>query len=346
MLPDSVGARHTWDRNMLKERQMELSIALNRYDRHIPFFNQTIAPPDGFELKAYEVGESLPFRDGADRHDRILFGEEYDIGEMGLSGWIMAVSRNPDLPFVGLPIFPRRFFSFGQIYTNPNSGIEKPEDLTGKKIGLHAWQTTLSVLAKGDLKIEYGFDWRQSEWVCMREEPIPVNFDDDMSVTVMPENKDIGMMLMEGEIDALMSPQPRHSMLAEPHKYRRLFPADGRADASYFHKYGYYPIMHLMVMRRELAEKYPELPHQILKLFRDAYELAQSFYDDSNYSLLVWARNALEQQKEALGTNPWTDGLAANKKNLDQFINYSHDQRLIETAFNCEKLFHESVLDT
>lgn len=112
---------------------MELSIALNRCDRHIPFFNQTIALPEGFELKAYEVGESLPFQNGADRHNRILFVEEYDIKEMGLSGWTIAVSRNPDLPFVGLPISPRRFFSFGQIYTSPNSGIEKPEDLTGKK---------------------------------------------------------------------------------------------------------------------------------------------------------------------------------------------------------------------
>lgn len=99
-------------------------------------------------------------------------------------------------------------------------------------------------------------------------------------------------------------------------------------------------------MRRELAEKYPELPHQKLKLFRDAYKLAQSFYDNSNCSWLVWAGNALEQQKEALGTNPWTDGLAANRKNLDQFINYSYDQRLIEGVFNCEELFHEFVLDT
>lgn len=80
--------------------------------------------------------------------------------------------------------------------------------------------------------MEYGFDWREREWVYMREEPIPVNFDDDMSVTIMPENKDIGVMLMEGEIDALMSPQPRRSMISKPRKYRRLFPADGRADAS------------------------------------------------------------------------------------------------------------------
>ncbi len=325
---------------------MELSIALNRYDRHVPFFNETVTPPTGFTLKPYEVGESLPFRDGADRHDRILYDLEYDIGEMGLSGWIMAIARNPDLPLVGVPIFPRRFFSFGQIYVNPNAGIEKPADLQGKRIGLHAWQTTLSVLAKGDLRMEYGFDWRESEWVCMREEPVPVNFTDDMKVSLMPEGKDMGVMLTEGEIDALFSPQPRRSMLAEPDRYRRLFPANGEADAAYFRKYGYYPIMHLMVMKRELAEKHPELPREVMRMCDEAYDLARSYYDDSNYSLLVWGRNALEQQKEALGADPWTSGFAANKKNLDQFIEYSHDQRLIDEMYPCEKLFHDSVLDT
>ena len=80
-----------------------------------------------------------------------------------------------------------------------------------------------------------------------------------------------------------------------------------------------------MVIRRELKINYPELPSQIRKLFWDDYQAAQSFYGASNYFLMICARNALEQQKNALGTNPWTDGLATNKKNLDQFINYSYD---------------------
>jgi 4,5-dihydroxyphthalate decarboxylase len=330
----------------MRFKKMELSIALNRYDRHVPFFNQTVTPPKGFTLKPFEVGESLPFKDGADRHDRILHDLEYDIGEMGLSGWIMAVERDPDLPLIGLPIFPRRFFSFGQIYINPNSGIDTPSDLKGKKIGLHAWQTTLSVLAKGDLHREYGFDWRGSEWISMREEPIPVNFSDDMNISIMSEGKDMGVMLMEGEIDALMSPQPRRSMLAEPNRYKRLFAADGSSEVAYFRKYGFYPIMHLMVMRRELAERFPELPKQVMQMCDEAYRLAQSYYDDSNYSLLVWARNALEHQKQMLGTDPWANGFQANKKNLEQFIQYSHDQRLISHAYGPEKLFHHSLLNT
>jgi hypothetical protein len=77
-----------------------------------------------------------------------------------------------------------------------------------------------------------------------------------------------------------------------------------------------------------------------------AKELAYSFYDDSNYALLAWSRNALEEQQRVLGADPWTSGFAANKKNIEQFIGYSHNQRLIDAPYPAEKLFHSSVLDS
>ena len=113
---------------------MELSIALNRYDRHVPFFNGTLTPPDGITFRALEVGESTPGRDGTNRHGRMMNGLEFDICEMSFSSFIMAVARNPDLPLVGVPTFPRRLFSLGQMYVNVDAGIEKPKDLTGREV--------------------------------------------------------------------------------------------------------------------------------------------------------------------------------------------------------------------
>lgn len=325
---------------------MELSIALNRYDRHVPFFNGTVTPPDGITLKALEIGESMPFRDGTDRHSRLLNDLEFDIGEMGLSSFVMAVARNPDLPMVGIPVFPRRFFSMGQIYVNPDAGIEEPADLSGKKVGVHSFQTTLSVLAKGDLTLEFGVRWEDIDWYCMRGEVVPVEIGDDVVVEVIAPGKDIGVMLMDGEIDALISPQPRKSMLAEPDRYRRLFPDPIAEDVRYFKKYGFYPIMHLMTVRRELVEARPDLPMEIVRMCEQAKDLAWSYYDDSNYSLLAWSRNALENQTARLGADPWTSGFAANCKNLEQFIGYSHDQRLIDAPYPAEKLFHASTLES
>ena len=325
---------------------MELTIALNRYDRHVPFFNGTVTPPQGITLKPLEIGESTPFRDGTDRHYRLLNDLEFDIGEMGLSSFVMAVARDPNLPIVGIPSFPRRFFSAGQIYVNPDANVKSPADLTGKRVGVHSFQTTLSVLAKGDLKLEFGVNWECIDWYCMRDEVVPVDLGDDVSVQIIPEGKDIGMMLMDGEIDALISPQPRQSMLDAPHRYRRLFGDPRGEEVRYFKKYGFYPIMHVMTLKRELAEARPDLPRALMNMYEDAKTLAYSYYDDSNYSLLAWSRNALEDQRTALGAEPWTAGFAANKKNLDQFIGYSHDQRLIDAPYPAERMFHESVLDS
>lgn len=319
---------------------MDLTIALNRYDRHVPFFNGTLEPPEGITLKALEVGESVPYRDGTNRHARMLNDVEFDISEMSLSTFIMAVGRDRNLPIVGIPAFPRRFFSIGQIYVSNKSDIQTPKDLIGKKVGLHSFQTTLSVLGKGDLKLEYGVPWEKIEWYCMRDEIIPLDLGDDVSVQVIPSDADIGVMLMEGEIDALISPQPRASMLAAPDRYHRLFPDVKAEETRYFNKYGFYPIMHIMTMKRDLADARPDLPGKILDMCNEAKRMAYDFYNDSNYSLIAWGRNGLEEQQAALGADPWPNGFAANAKNLAQFIGYSHDQRLIDAPYEPEALFH------
>ena len=325
---------------------MRLTIALNRYDRHVAFFNDTVGAPKGVSFKALEVGESTVYRDGTDRHERMLKHLAFDVAEMSLSSFIMAVARDPNLPLVGIPVFPRRFFSVGQMYVNAAAGIRTPKDLIGRKVGLHAFQTTLSVLGKGDLKLEYGVAWEQVHWICQRTEIVPVDLGHDVKVEVMAKGKDMGMMLCDGEVDALISPQPRPSMLARPDRYRRLF-ADAHAEeVRYFGKYGFYPIMHLIVLKRELAEKMPELPGELQRMFEEAKKLAYGYYADSNYSLLVDARMLYEQQQKEFGADPWPNGFKSNRKNLEQFIGYSHDQRLIASPFPAERLFHPSTHDT
>ena len=202
------------------------------------------------------------------------------------------------------------------------------------------------MLAKGDLKLDYGVDWKDCAWYSMKPEVTPIDIGDDVSFQQIPGGKDIGEMLMAGEIDALISPQPRQSMLNNPGGYKRLHADPIAEDVKYFRKYGFYPIMHLMVIKRELAEQRPDLPRAIMEMCRAAQELAYGYYDDSNYALLAWSRNALEEQRRLLGSDPWTSGFAANKKNLEQFIGYSYDQRLIDAPYPAERLFHDSVLDS
>jgi 4,5-dihydroxyphthalate decarboxylase len=325
---------------------MELTIALNRYDRHVPIFNGSVKPPKGTTIRALEVGESHDLAHGGSRHARMLKSQEFDVAEMSLASWIAVVANTSELPLVGIPTFPRRFFSVGQIYVPTESSAEKPSDLVGRKVGLHSFQTTLSVLAKGDFKREYGIPWQNIHWICLRPEIIQVDLGNDVRIEWLPPGKDIGEMLMAGEIDALMSPEPRKSMLARPDGYRRLFRDSCAEELRYFRKYGFFPVMHLMVARRELIERQPELALDLVAMFEEAKRIAYQYYDDSDYSLIVWSRNAYEEQRRTLGKDVWIYGFKVNRKNLAQFLEDAHDQRLTKTLLQPEALFHESLLNT
>ncbi|MBM4297240.1 MAG: 4,5-dihydroxyphthalate decarboxylase, partial [Deltaproteobacteria bacterium] len=130
----------------------KLTLALSHYDRHIPLFDGSVTA-DGVDLEVLEVGQSSPLKHGQDRHERMLQKAEFDICELSLSSYLIAKSRA--MPFTAIPVFPRRLFSLSQMWVNVNAGIDSPQDLAGKKVGLSTFQTTLSVLAKGDLQSEY-----------------------------------------------------------------------------------------------------------------------------------------------------------------------------------------------
>jgi 4,5-dihydroxyphthalate decarboxylase len=136
-------------------------LALSHYDRHIPLFDGSVQA-DGVDLQVLEVGQSNPLKHGQDRHERMLQNGEFDICELSLSSYLIAKSRG--MPFTAIPVFPRRLFSLSQMWVNVNTGITSPRDLIGKKVGLSTFQTTLSVLAKGDLQTEYNVPWRDIDW--------------------------------------------------------------------------------------------------------------------------------------------------------------------------------------
>ncbi|MGE3645292.1 MAG: ABC transporter substrate-binding protein, partial [Beijerinckiaceae bacterium] len=126
---------------------LEITIAMDRYDRHFPFFDGTVKAPAGIRYKALQVGQSDVLRDGTDRHGEMIHNNAYDVAEFSMSTFLMVKDRG--LPLVGVPIFPRRLFSQSCMFVRQNSDIEHPRDLIGKKVGISSFQTTLSLLTKG-----------------------------------------------------------------------------------------------------------------------------------------------------------------------------------------------------
>ena len=320
--------------------QLKLTMALSHYDRHIPFFDGTVSP-EGIDLTVLEVGESIPRKHGGERHTRMLQHREFDICEVSLSSYLMAKSRG--MSFTAIPVFPRRLFSQSQMWINVNAGIQSPKDLVGRKVGLNTFQTTLSVLAKGDLQSEYGVPWRDIHWYVAREETVAFTPQERVKIDVIPKGKSMSSMLGHGEIDAFMMPHPPQDALKGSDKIRRLFADAKEEELKYFRNNGFYPIMHLVALKDDVIEENPWVALSVMKAFEQAKEICRKYYDDPNWSWLVWGKHFMEEQQRLLGADPWPSGVKRNRINLERFMGYSLDQGLMAKQMSVEELFHQST---
>lgn len=313
----------------------KLTIALSHYDRHVPFFDGTLEPA-GFDLNVMIVGQSDRQRDGDERHERMLQKGEFDVAEVSLSSYLMAKTRG--MPFTAIPVFPRRLFSHSQMWMNADAGINEPRDLIGKKVALNSFQNTLATLAKGDLQSEFDVPWRKVHWVLSKKEAIEFEPEKGAKIDQLPDSANVGEMLERGEIAAMMTPHPPKPVLRGSKKIKRLFADPKAEDLRYYKKNGFFPIMHVVAFRDDVLQKYPEAAQSLFNAFAEAKRLSREFYDDPNWSVLAWGRQAYEEEQKLLG-DAWPLGLEKNRPNLERFIGYSLDQGLMTKKMTPEELF-------
>lgn len=317
------------------------TLAIDRYDRLMPFHDSTVELPSGLELKVLQVGQEGRLRDGAHRHERLLQEGEFDAAEVSLSSYVAACAR--ELPFTAIPVFPRRLFSLGQVFVNTRSSFSHPRELAGRTIGLQSFQTTLAVLAKGDMAAEYGLDLRSVQWLTRSAETVEVAPAPGFRVAQMPAGLGLIEALVQGEVDAIFYSRTPWRDPDPSLPIRRLF-ADPQAEESrYYAKNGYWPIMHLVALKKAVAERQPELPMQLMRAFESAHRIADSYIDDPGWSRLASTKYTREREASVLCARLWPLGVAANRANLERFIGYSHDQGIIDRRILVEELFHTSV---
>ena len=203
----------------------------------------------------------------------------------------------------------------------------------------------MSVLAKGDLKSYYGLNWEEVRWVTERPEEVAWD-PGSLPIERAPTDKDLAQMLIDGEIDAYIYPHPPALIQDRTDKVRRLFADTDAECVHYTRERGYFPIMHLIAVKEDRLRERPALANELIALYEEAKRQAYDFYHDPGYAMLALGRNEYERQRATLGADPWPSGLKANLKNLQDFVDYMVDQRLLKAAVPVESLFHASVLDT
>jgi 4,5-dihydroxyphthalate decarboxylase len=274
--------------------------------------------PAGFSLKFEEIPVLV---NGFRRMVRSL---EFDVSEMALTTYLTA--REHGVAFTALPIFLVRGFHHGAIRYNTRSGISAPKDLEGRRVGVNRGYTvTTGVWARGILASEYGVDLGRVTWVLSGDEHVasyvpPAN--------VEPANADLGELLINGELDAVIGVDVDHPDVAT------LIPDPEQAALRALSDRGFYPINHLVVVKDSVLQRYPEVTRAVFDAFTEAKERFVTQLRDGTVTDSIYT-NVLQ----TIGTDPLPYGIEANRAMLEQLMDYALDQRILTRRVEIDDMF-------
>jgi 4,5-dihydroxyphthalate decarboxylase len=273
-----------------------------------------------------------------ERHWRMARKAEFDVCEVNIGGYLMGRDRGE--PLTAIPVFLHRRFRHGFVFVNRDSGIRAPKDLIGKRIGGTNFQPASNIWMRGILEEHYGVPHRDCIWVVEREEDVEFTLPRKLRMEMIPSGKRLDVMLAQGEIPAMLSPDIPRLFLDGDERIVRLFADYKNIEIDYFRKTGIFPIMHVTVIRQGIVDKYPWVATNLVKAFDEAKALAYRRIANPRVVPLAWIRTAWEEQQEVLGGDPWAYGLNdANRKNLQTVQNYCHQQGLIGRVLPLDQLF-------
>jgi 4,5-dihydroxyphthalate decarboxylase len=306
---------------------LELTLMLADYHRTRPLLSGEVAV-EGVKLKPQRAvpGEACM---------RPVY-EEFDIAEMSLSWYVMARCRNE--PVIALPIFPLRMQIHPYIFCGAASGIEKAEDLKGRKIGMDEYRLTVGLWARGILREYHGVKPEDCQWFTSAPERAGYQSPAGINITVVDEPTEA--LLLRGEIDALIPPNIVPSFRAKDPRIRRVFKDIRGTVNEYFRKTKIFPITHTLVVRQSLFDEHPWLASSLLNAFTEAEKVCRKSYDYAKRSAFPSAVLILEEEEEIFGENPWGHGLTPeNQVVLEKFVQYAEEQGYIPYRPELSDLF-------
>jgi 4,5-dihydroxyphthalate decarboxylase len=324
--------------------KLTLSVAIGGYDRNQPLIGGAVRI-DGVD----PVYMTLP---PEEIFFRALRTEDFDICELSLSSFALKTAIG-DNPYVGVPAFVSRAFRHTSIYVRTDR-ITEPRDLVGRKIGVPEYQLTANVWARAILEDDYGVRPADICWIRAgieqphRPEKIRIQLPAGVRLENGPEGKTISQLLQEGDIDGFIAPRPPKLPEREVAPIGWLFRDPTAAARDYYRRTGVFPIMHLVAVRRSLAERHPWLPAAVLKAFTESKARALADLADTSATkvMLPFVEEQLKAARELMGEDFWPYGVEPNRKTLEAFLHHHHAQGLSARLLQVEELFHPATLES
>ena len=322
-----------------------LSVAVWRYDRTQGLYDGRINIP-GRKMALIDAPLEEIF-------SRAFEKAEFHVSELSFSNYLR-LSVDKKCPYIGIPIFPSRSFRHGAFYIRTDAGITTPRDLVGKRVGVREYSMTAALAARGALRDQFGVKSEDMSWVTGdvdEKERDQINLPRlyrKIDIAVAPQGALLSQMLVEGEIDALLAYKPIAPFKASDPRVSRLFPDPESVEERYFRDTGIFPIMHLIGIRRDVAEAHPELPAEIFRAFRAAQDMATDdlHLEQALKIALPWLAREIRRTTEIMGADYWAAGFKANRAVVERMIEWSFEDGLIPLRVSPESLFFDGVLDT
>jgi len=323
--------------------KLNLSVAVRDYDRTRPL-SDGLVQIDG-------VDPVFMALDPEEIFFRAFRRAEFDICELSMSSFTVKTAQG-GCPYVGVPAFVSRAFRHTAIYVRTDR-IKKPSDLKGKRIGVPEYQLTANVWARAILHDDHGVTPADIRWIrgglieAGRLEKISITLPEDVKLEDAPPGRTLSSMLEAGDIDGVIGPRvPTPFERGHPH-VGWLFADPVAAAKEYFKRTGIFPIMHIIGVRRELAEQHPWLPAAVLKAFERSKAIALEKLSDTSSTkvTLPFVEEQLIGARKLMGEDFWSYGVEKNRKVLDYFLAQHHAQGLSSRRVSVDELFHPATYE-
>ena len=318
-----------------------LSVALNDSDQVRDLVSK-IVPVKGADLNfmTYEV-EEIFFRSTTFR--------EWDVAEMSLGKYASLMGRG-DETFVGIPVFLSRSFRHSGIFVAKDGPVDDPRALAGARIGFPEWTVTATVYQRGLLQHEYGIDLTAVDWVQGginqpgRIETLPTPVPDGVTIRAERE-RSLDQLVRDGDLDAMLVPHPPTGFTDGSGDIVQLFSDSQAVESDYYRRTHVFPIMHLVVIRRDVHDRHPWLASNLVNAFIESKDrsLARMIDHTAPHTPVPWAVDWALKAQELFGADLWPYGIDANVTTLEAFLGFAHEQRLTDRQLTIDDLFVPEV---
>ena len=324
--------------------KLPLTMAIPDYD-HVRDLVSGRVQAEGIELTClvYPVEEIFY---------RFIVYKEFDVAEISFAKYSALIAQGHE-DFIAIPVFPSRVFRHSSIYVRNDGPIKTIADLKGRKVGIPEWAQTAAVYSRGFLQDQYGIKPSTIEWVQAgvnqpgRIEKVDLKLPEGVTITRVAD-KSLNEMLLKSEIDAMMVARAPNAFVEGNPKIRRLFDDFIEVETDYYKKTGIFPIMHAVALRRAVIAKNPWVARNLFTAFEEAKRRSIERVLEATVSLfpIPWYFEHARRGMELFGKDYFPYGIEPNRKTLEAFLKWAHEQGVCKRLVEVDEMFPDSLHST